>query len=114
MKDIILGIISSLAAIFAFITFLITRRDQKKAQLEQLINVSEQNSKSIVELNKNDVRIQLFLLMHIAPNNAADILPLAYHYFVELDGDQYLTGQFADWLKSKNIDKPIWFKEKHK
>lgn len=113
MKDIILGIISSLAAIFAFITFLITRRDQRKNKLEQLIQVSEQNSKSIVELIKNDVRMQLFLLIHIVPNNTADILPLAYRYFVELDGDQYLTSQFAEWLESKNIDKPIWFKEKH-
>jgi hypothetical protein len=113
MKDIVLGLISSLAAIFAFVTFLITRRDQRKNKLEQLIQVSEQNTKSIIELNKNDVRMQLFLLIHIIPKNAADILPLAYHYFVELNGDQYLTGQFADWLKSQNIDKPIWFKEKH-
>ena len=113
MKDIVMGIISSLAAVFAFITFLITRRDQRKNKLEQLIKVSEENTKSIVELNRNDVRMQLFLLMHISPRSAADILPLAYHYFVELEGDQYLTNQFADWLKSQSIDKPIWFNEKH-
>jgi len=113
MKDIILGILSLIAASFAFITFLITRRDQRKAKLDQLIKVSEENTKSIIQLNKNDAGMQLFLLMHISPRSAADILPLAYRYFVELNGDQYLTSQFKDWLNNQNIDKPIWFKGEH-
>ena len=125
MKDsilsIILAIIASSAAILTFIQFMITRHDTKKGALTELKTAVEDIKDDVADLKssaeKQDVdncRQQLMLLIHISPNNAGDIIPLAYHYFVELDGNTYLTNLFENWLVEKGIDRPIWFKGEHK
>lgn len=125
MKDsilsIILAVFGSLAAILAFTQFLITRRDTKKGVMNDIKTAVDDLKDDVADLKesaeKQDVdncRQQLMLLIHISPDNVGDIIPLAYHYFVELKGDTYLTNLFDDWLVRKNIDKPIWFKGEHK
>ena len=111
---IILAIIASAAAILSFIQFLITRRDKKKGAWTQLTADMKDTKAAVSELSMDLCRLQLLLLIYTSPKSAADILPLAFHYFVELNGDQFLTALFSDWLRTQNINKPIWFKEEHK
>lgn len=124
MKDsiisIILAIIASSAAILTFIQFLITRHDTKKGALTELTQAVDKVRDDVADLKESaskqevdNCRQQLMLLIHISPNNAGDIIPLAYHYFVELKGDTYMTNLFQNWLVEKSIDTPIWFKGDH-
>lgn len=121
MKDsiisIILAIIASSAAILTFIQFMITRHDTKKGALTELTQAVDKVRDDVADLKESaskqevdNCRQQLMLLIHISPNNAGDIIPLAFHYFVELQGDTYMTNLFANWLVEKSIDRPIWFK----
>ena len=111
--SIILALIASAAAILAFVQFLITRRDQKKGELAQILKDNKEMKQAIQDVKMDNCRMQLMMLIRISPKSAADILPLAFHYFVELKGDQFLTNLFSDWLKSQEINKPIWFKGEH-
>lgn len=125
MKDsiisIILAIIASSAAILTFIQFMITRHDTRKGALVELTQTLDQVRDDVADLKESaskqegdNCRQQLMLLIHISPNNAGDIIPLAFHYFVELKGDTYMTNLFQNWLVEKSIDRPIWFKGEHK
>ena len=125
MKDsiisIILAIIASSAAILTFIQFMITRHDTRKGALVELTQTVDKIRDDVADLKESaskqegdNCRQQLMLLIHISPNNAGDIIPLAFHYFVELKGDTYMTNLFQNWLVEKSIDRPIWFKGEHK
>lgn len=125
MKDsiisIVLAIIASSAAILTFTQFLITRHDNKKGALVELTRTVDKIRDDVADLKESaskqegdNCRQQLMLLIHISPNNAGDIIPLAFHYFVELKGDTYMTNLFQNWLVEKSIDTPIWFKGEHK
>ena len=52
-------------------------------------------------------RIELMVLMEHDPTNVAAIEKLAYHYFVELDGDTYLTGMYSTWCHEYGGDPSI-------
>ena len=106
MKDIILAIV--LAAIgssglFGFIQFLMKRRDDKKGSVKHL--------EEMIDSQKRDnVRIQLLILMSLYPDDIQEIFRLAQTYFVELDGNWYMSTMFVNWLKEKNLPKPDWFR----
>lgn len=52
-------------------------------------------------------RIELMVLMEHDPTNVAAIEKLAYHYFVELEGDTYLTGMYSTWCHKYGGDPSI-------
>lgn len=117
MKDTIIAVILAAlgsSALFGFIQFLISRHDSKKGAMAELSQDIKDLKGLVNKLDVESCRTQLMLLIHISPRNAADILTLGLHYFVDLHGDTYLTALFSEWLKSQNIDKPIWFKDEHK
>lgn len=117
MKDYILPVILAAlgsSALFGFIQFLISRHDSKKGAMAALnANIGELKT-AVEQLEVESCRVQLMTLIHMSPRNAADILNLAFRYFVDLNGDTYLTSLFSAWLKEQNIDQPIWFKGEHK
>ena len=116
MKDYILPVILAAlgsSAFFGFIQFLIQRRDSKKGAMAALVQDVKDLKTAVGQLEVESCRVQLMTLIHTNPRNAADILTLALHYFVDLNGDTYLTALFSEWLKSQNIDTPIWFKGEH-
>lgn len=52
-------------------------------------------------------RIELMVLMEHDPTNVAAIEKLAYHYFVDLEGDTYLTGMYSTWCHEYGGDPSI-------
>lgn len=61
-------------------------------------------------MKRNEIRLQLMVLMSDYPNKTDEIMLVAERYFSELGGDWYLTGFFKTWLEEHNIDKPSWLK----
>lgn len=58
-------------------------------------------------------RIELMVLMEHDPENVAAIEKLAYHYFVELGGNTYLTGIYSTWCHKYGGDPSIAVGEKN-
>lgn len=88
-------------ALFAFLQFLITRRDTKKNVKGKLLT-----------LEKDVLRTQLLLLILLKPEEKQEILTIAEHYFKDLKGNWYMTSIFNKWLKEKKIAEPTWFDSK--
>lgn len=88
-------------ALFAFLQFLITRRDTKKNVKGKLLT-----------LEKDVLRTQLLLLILLKPEEKQEILTIAEHYFKDLKGNWYMTSIFNKWLKEKKIAEPAWFDSK--
>ena len=117
MKDYIIPVILAFigsGALFGFIQFLISRHDSKQGTIAALSCDVKEIKGYMAKQDVESCRMQLMLLIHISPRNAAEILTLGLHYFVDLHGDTYLTALFSEWLKSQNIDKPIWFNNEHR
>ena len=76
----------------------------------QLINNGKEKAdKRFIKLEKDILRTQLLLMLDDFPDETSEILKLAQHYFVDLEGDWYLTSMFNKWLEEKKIAKPEWF-----
>ena len=107
------------SALFGFIQFLISRRDKKKNNLDQLIeNINalkksnEDFDEAFKQVHLDTCRLQLMNLIHMAPKNVSGILELGKHYFVDLDGDSFLSTLFSQWLRDQHLEEsiPDWFK----
>ena len=84
-----------------------TRKD-KKNELDK--NIKALDSK-ISDLQQNQARTEMLVMMNHYENETFEILRLAKKYFVDLKGDFTMTSIFAKYLKDHNIEKPIWFDE---
>lgn len=89
--------------LFTFITFLINRRDGKADSLKRI----ETNLDS---LKRDGLRTQLLMMMSDYPDQEQEIYRLAERYFVEMDGNWYMSSVFNKWLKSRDLPKPDWYK----
>lgn len=105
MGEIILAIVIAAlgsSGLTKLIEFLIQRKDKKKDQLQEIterLDIAERDS----------CRTQMLVMMSDYPDEKAEIMKLAEHYFRVLKGDWYLTGLFDSWLKKHGIIKPAWF-----
>lgn len=70
----------------------------------------EEMKRSLAKNEKDSVRTQLLLLMSDYPNNTAEIMGVAQHYFDDIGANWYMTSCFNRWLDSNGIGKPEWFK----
>lgn len=101
MQDMITTIVVAVLAsngAFALLQFLITRHDTKK-------NIKGK----LLLLEKDGLRTQLLLMILLKPGEKKEILTLAQHYFVDLDGNWYMTDIFKKWLKEEGHSNPEWF-----
>lgn len=105
---IILAAVGS-AGLFNLIQFLITRKDKKKDALADIRSDIAELKAAAHIAEKDSCRTQLLLLMAYYPDQKSEIMKLAQHYFVDLNGDWYMTSLFSIWLKANNLDVPIWF-----
>lgn len=102
MRDtILIAVISAMTSggVLAFIQFLITRHDNRKGI-----------GSTLKKLEKDGLRTQLLLMILMKPEEKKEILTLAQHYFVDLEGNWYMTDIFKKWLKEKGHSNPEWFK----
>ena len=113
----IIGAIATLVSAFSvgtLIKFFVERRDAKNDSLKELIekvdNLTNENEKKFAKLEKDIVRTQLLQLMqNFDTEDEHELLQVAEHYFVELKGNWYMTSVFKRFLKTNEIEIPIWF-----
>lgn len=99
---ILVAIIGS-TGLASLIQFLIQRKDNKKGLLETI-------NKKLDALTLDSCRTQLLLLLSDYPNNEHEILILAQRYFVQLEGDWYLSSLFEEWCRRQGVHIPLWYK----
>lgn len=101
----------SCTGFYTLVEFLIRRRDKKT---ETRLGISK-DVKNIIarqnELELDNKRTQLLLLMKEYPRGTNEILTVAQYYFCQLNGDWYMYSIFCQWLKENEIERPIWLKE---
>lgn len=87
--------------------------EMKKDSNEKIENLSKCLHK-VLEISedtrKDTLRIQLMMLMKEQEDNIDTILKVAETYFVELQGDWYMTSEFNKWAKRHEVTIPdnIW------
>ena len=90
-------------ALLGFLQFLIQRHDNRKGAMSKVATA--------VCLQTLDIsKLQIMLLIADYPKKVNEILEVTKHYFVDLNGDTYITALFEDWLKEQGIETPDWFK----
>ena len=118
--QIIIGIVSLLTAssVLNFVQFLITRSDNNKK--DKITTDSNQNNK-ILELEglikyvmQGNLRIQLLVLIKLCEERSEEIIKVAKKYFVDFNGDWYMTSIFKSYLDDNKLVYPKWFDYSHK
>ncbi len=107
---IILGVIAS-GGIWTFIQYLISRKDNKNDTLEAIKKKVDKIDADNVKNEKDSLRTQLLLMIIAFPDEKAEILELAKHYFADLKGNWFATPIFNRWCEKHNIE-PEWFNKK--
>ncbi len=97
-QAILLGVLGS-SAFCELVRYFLGRRTSKRDL-----------TKRLDKLEKDGVRSQLMTLIHDYPNRTDEIMEVGYHYFVDLQGNWFMTGLFDNWLKQEGLNKPTWFK----
>ena len=103
----------------AFVQFLIQRYDKKhdavadlknyiKNKFEEIEDKFAQIEKKLIVAEKDNLRTQLLTLITSMPDEQQEILTLAKHYFVDLQGDWYMTSIFKKWCDGHGLE-PEWF-----
>lgn len=64
------------------------------------------NKKMMQDIRKDTLRIQLSNYMKDQPENIDTIIKIAETYFVEMNGDWYMTSEFQKWADSQGIKVP--------
>lgn len=118
MADRIVTVIVALLA-SGLIQTLLARRDKKdedrKALVDAIKDLKEYVENKFAEIEKKQIvaekdalRTQLLTLIISMPDEQQEILTLGRHYFVDLQGNWYMTTIFKRWCAERNIE-PDWF-----
>lgn len=99
MQLIVVAIGSS--GLMSLIQYLLQRNDKKAKQIDEICS-------KLKKFEKDLVRLQLMLLMTSYPDRKAEIAEVAHHYFVDDQGNWYMTKMFKDWCEANNFDIPVW------
>ena len=75
------------------------RIDQLNTNIDEILELSK-------ETRKDNIRIQLLMIMEHQPENVDTILKIAEKYFIKLKGDWYMTNEFSKWAKEHNVTIP--------
>lgn len=75
-------------------------------RLSMFVDSVEKLMRTTEETRKDTLRIQLLMIMSQNPDNIDTILKLAETYFVDLQGDWYMTSEFNKWAKAHDVVVP--------
>ena len=117
MSDTIIIAILSSGALSALITglfqWLQTKRSKKDGLEKKVDDIIDDQVKIMASQKKHEgdiVRVELKLMISDFPDKEDDILKLGQHYFGDLDGNWVMWAVFKQWLDSRNLPTPLWFK----
>lgn len=106
MMDVALTILVSCISstgFFAFLQFLISRKDKKA---DQLIGIDEKLDKIASKCDRNELattRLQLLWMVKSQPKNHDTIIKTATRYFIDLDGDGEAWDEFDKWARQEGV-----------
>ena len=61
-------------------------------------------------MKRDEIRLQLMVLMSDYPDKKEEIMIVAERYFGILNGDWYLSNIFKSWLENNDMEIPSWLK----
>jgi hypothetical protein len=117
METIIVAILGSgalsalISGIFNLINNSKARRREVSDQLAIMNNRLDKIEKNQAVSEKDELRTQLLMMLADYPDEIAEIMKLAEHYFADLEGNWYLSSLFERWLEQKNVVTPKWFRK---
>lgn len=112
MKDILIPVIIAIVssnAFFAFIQFLITRKDNNNKKFNEINAKFDNLDKRMNYIDQGSLRLQILVLIHIYPKRVEEIIKLAKQYFCDFHGNYYLTSIFKQYLDDNKLIYPQWF-----
>ena len=113
MKELIPLIIAVITsnAVLGFIQFLITRRDIKKGEVKKIEDEIKNIKINLKYIDQGNIRLQLMFLIKDYPDREEEIIKLAKKYFVDFNGNYYLTKMFKQYLDEHKLLYPTWFEQ---
>ena len=108
--EILIGLLGG-GGIFAFIQFLIDRKDRKSQKINEIVKDLEDIKEELLESRRYSCRSELLILMNHYSGQTEKIFKLAEHYFKDLKGDFYMTSLFKDFCIEHNLEIPKWYRE---
>lgn len=97
-------------AVATIVLAIITAISNRKSRLKKVEDELGEINQKLVKSEKDTLRTQLLLLISDYPDEKAEIMTLAQHYFNDLHGNWYLTSLFNKWLEKNDLARPEWFK----
>ena len=110
-EAIITAIIGSgvLSTIVSAVIAALRDRNGRLKRIEEDLEVIKNGQK---QEEKDTLRTQLLMMIADYPEEKADILKIAEHYFKDLDGNWTATNVFNHWVKQYcDGAQPEWFKD---
>lgn len=99
--------ISALTAVCSWVS------SQFATAVSEQISSFQMEMKSAIQRHEQSVtRIELLALIEHDPNNIAAIEKIARYYFIDLNGDLYMTQKYSDWAHTYGGDVTIVIGEK--
>ena len=100
----LVGIALGSSGLMSLIQYLISRKDKKAKQIEEILERQKKAEQRQEKSEKDSTRTQLLLLMAVYPNRIDEITEVAKHYFIDDRGNWYMSSLFSDWCKEHNLD----------
>lgn len=77
-----------------------TRIEAQTTQIQQEVQaISDEVKKHEEQSDLQLTRLELMNLIQLDPTNVIEIEKVAKHYFIDLQGDWYLTSVYSKWAK---------------
>lgn len=92
------------SGLMSLIQFLISRKDKKAKQIEEILARQKKAEKMQEKSERNSTRTQLLLLMAVYPDRVDEVIEVARHYFIDDKGNWYVSSLFNEWCKNHNLD----------
>ena len=103
-------------SLITLIIFLIKRHDEKSEKNDKTLEEIKAIRKQQEKQEKDSVRLQILLMMYNYTEDKKEALMKCAEYYFKpkekggLEADWYLTDEFRSFLKTHDIECPIWFK----
>lgn len=98
----IIVIIGALTGVFSWVS-----NKFQEAVLAQISDFQDEVREADKSVKRSSIRLELLMLMEHDPHNNVAIEKMARYYFINLDGDLYMTQKFSQWAKEYGGDTTI-------
>lgn len=111
-EAIVLGVLGS-SAFCELVRYFIGKwksSNQVTKKFDEINESIEDVKKELESMKRDEIRLQLMVLMSDYPDKKEEIMIVAERYFGILNGDWYLSNIFKSWLENNDMEIPSWLK----